>query len=341
MKHSSAEAQENSCYISVLDKSRDWFWGVPSAALRGGSGYVDELRFDGLARALGGSGSRRQALAALVAGLGSTLLLTDVEAKRKKRKKKKKPQPPLPTPCNAACPAGQVCCGDACLPGNCCSAAQCTDAARSVCENNVCVAGACTNRCPAGQVCCGAACVPGDCCTRAECTDASRALCLNNTCAPCTASQQCGAGRVCCSGECRAVACCRDADCPDLECRTNKRCTDNICQYTNLSNGAQCSTGRCCNGVCPPPPTCLPFGACCVDGPDCQNRCCTRQSATTQPSCPTGFFCGPRLPGGPCGSDSDCVSSVCSCGACCAQSGSFCRSNPECCSGTCSQFQCT
>jgi hypothetical protein len=54
---------------------------------------------------------------------------------------------------------GDVCCNGACLAGDCCSDAQCTDPAKPFCTDNICgTTCSSSSQCPSGTLCAGGAC---------------------------------------------------------------------------------------------------------------------------------------------------------------------------------------
>lgn len=159
---------------------------------------MDSDRFDRLSRAMTRPGSRRSALAALVAGALASALAPSVEVDAKKRKKRKKRKSGNPAP--ACSPIGQPC-----GSGGCCGGA--------TCQGAVC-------RCPDGMGRCGDRCVGPDGCAAGHACDKSAAVDVcpgASTCTGQNASGQkvcCGIDRVhgcefgpqaCCSGECGFV----------------------------------------------------------------------------------------------------------------------------------------
>jgi hypothetical protein len=179
---------------------------------------VDHLRFDSLIRALGAAGSRRQALAAAVGGLGTLFLAvdgTDGKKKKKKPSKKKKQRRDDDLPrCLIAC--DEVCC-TAVQP------ACCHGTVYSLCYD------------PATESCCpdlggqfATACPPQTRCEFFD--DPNDTLGPASFCCP-SGTTKCGLGccpdgSVCCPGtddSGYAWSCCPDASCDEVatECSSN------------------------------------------------------------------------------------------------------------------------
>jgi hypothetical protein len=141
---------------------------------------MDGSRFDTLARTLSTTGSRRRALAGLVAGsLGLVALRAEETAakkgKGKKRKKRKKKSPSL------TCPSGYTACGQQCfdLRDN---TQHCGTCATVCSPGKDCCNGVCTNLQDDDNNCltCGVKCLPDPLLDRPQ-----GAICVNGTCEQC------------------------------------------------------------------------------------------------------------------------------------------------------------
>ena len=80
--------------------------------------------------------------------------------------------------------------------------------------------------------------------------------------------------------------------------------------------------GHCCQGgVCSPPLDCLSVNEPCGTPEECAQTCCTERGAACS-SALDDCICDARGPGGPCGSNGDCVDpAICFCGTCCCGDG--------------------
>jgi hypothetical protein len=150
---------------------------------------------------------------------------------------------------------------------------------------------------------------------------------------PCSTAADCFDG-VCRAGVCKLapgaactvdVACgshlCRDNLCvtcgPDTDCPSNQ-CNGGVCA---LLGGAYCAAGTDCRSV-----GCTTSGYCIQSG----SEVCTRASCLTH-YCTTGTsYCAT------CSAASDCsLGTACTGGSCLSPAGAYCRTSPECASGTC------
>jgi hypothetical protein len=274
---------------------------------------MESHRFDILAQRLG-TGSRRQALAAFVAGAIAPLFLrteaNEVAAKCKGYKGK--------------CKKKSSCCGQAglhCHKDRCrckkgwkrCSETGpgCTNV-KSDPDN----CGTCGNECPAGTPCC----INGSCqelCGGSCCADCFMDFLNGETPQPLTAT--CcgpGSGTICSSTKQQTS----DDECcwPDQECVNGGCCCDG-CQGAVICGGACCPSVACCNGECCPDgqvcgqtteglacvtadrecSNCLP-GEVCHDGVCCSgDRVCT-DILDGDFCCPVGEYCNFMDPVGGC-----------------------------------------
>jgi hypothetical protein len=245
----------------------------------------------------------------------------------------------LPNPTNPC--AGD--CDGACGPDEECAYARpvCACAPAPACGGS---GGTCGGNCPAGSSAChfdtfngfclcegpgcglkGSSCTADQDCCNGLC-DASAHYC---TCLPPQAS--CTQALDCCSNTCGAGTCCIPTGSP---CTTGSDCCSGTCDATGhcacLSPGAACADGSaCCSGTCQVGQcTCLLRGASCNGSSDCCSGVC---DASGQCSC--------LLPGAACSPDGNnfaCCSGFCQSGQCtCSFTNLACRTNAECCSGTC------
>lgn len=249
---------------------------------------MDGSRFDQLARALSGAGTRR-GLLRMVAALPLLAGLADVpdaaadscarkcrkksnkKARRRCRKRCQKPQPPA-CETNADCLPGEVCQNGQCLPGP----DECTtDGDCGACES--CGNGVCVSTCGQGAICRGDQC-----------------------CQPLTA---CPDGRDCgvMDDQCGGLLQCGPNSCGD-----GFFCFDNRCfcpQGYETCQGACCDVDEVCAGG---------DGPCCT--PNCDGKACGENDdcggACQEGRCPICHFCregicGQELPGTFCGGASD------------------------------------
>jgi hypothetical protein len=125
-------------------------------------------------------------------------------------------------------------------------------------------------------------------------------------------------------------------ECEVCERRTCVPLTGTVC-------GSDGSGLRCCNGTCPPDPTCDPVGTACPGGSAdaenaCQAACCSRRLVCGGATCQ----CISSRVGGTCGSDVDCRDGHhCHCGTCCLAPGYGDNENPDFDCGICCSGQCT
>lgn len=141
--------------------------------------------------------------------------------------------------CDCNTGGGEVCCGGACIAGDCCDAAGCPSSHDS-CVDHRCTCdagyescgGACNCNTGGGEVCCDGNCRSGDCCGEADCPG-PHDTCHGNRCtceadwSSCAGSCDCntGAGAICCDGACYVGTCCSDDDCtPPTTCSLGHRC---------------------------------------------------------------------------------------------------------------------
>jgi hypothetical protein len=166
-----------------------------------------------------------------------------------------------------------ICQGNACIVGNCHTAATCNNTAQ-VCNSFTCggcsSTADCTNAYGANHVCTGGACVSGNCNTEADC--GGNQLCLSNACVACpagpTGDAQCvtqyGALHICLGGQCLPGNCHdTSTDCIGVgqlcgisAAHTCGSCGsgstgDNACKGdTTYGSGDICLTGSCVQGDC-------------------------------------------------------------------------------------------
>ena len=181
---------------------------------------------------------------------------------------------------------GTINCGD--CPAVVCKSVACTD--HQCVYTNTADGGTTTGCSTNGKKCCkGQCCTSGQVCTgEGCCTPHSKSTTCNGKCG--TVTNNCGQQVVC------------DA-CAVQTCKTSS-CTENICVYTNQTNGqggSNCpSPKQCCNGVC------------CGSGKSCVNGVC-KDNCGSNPPCGDGKTC---------------------CGGTC-QTGICCELNEGCTAGTC------
>lgn len=195
-----------------------------------------------------------------------------------------------------ACPAGQIPCGNACIPA-CTASDQCHGA--GVCDATT---GRCTNP-PAGDgTSCndGNACTPTDTCVSGSCTGSNPVVC--------NASDQCHDAGVCdrSTGSCSDPAKPNDTICnaDSNACTIGDSCQNGVCtagsvptcQVCNACSGgacqpvatdANCATG-CCNGVC------------CAAGEQCVAGACSAPTPTPTEQAPASTPTETPIPGGSC-----------------------------------------
>ena len=210
---------------------------------------MDPARFDHLTRSLFATGTRRQALASTLAGLGSLLDVFEGNARRHRhgrnnKKKRKKDDKPKCKPLEEQC--GQGCCEPITRP--CCNGL-CCDFEWTCCKNKLC--------CPKGFQCVGTndkpkCCHPDD----PDCCPASRR-----------------------SGTRDAPVCCapNETPCGDSCCSSDRYCCGTKCCPPAAS---VCDPG----GGDDPPACCYPgtkpcHGTCCGD--DAHTLCCDKSNGQT------------------------------------------------------------
>lgn len=255
--------------------------------------------------------------------------------------------------------------GDPCTTGSTCSGGTCGAGSPVVCNDpnecqtgpGTCVpaTGACSYPAKSDGTRCGDKCTQA--CTAGVCGSGSPVVCDSpnecqsaGTCDPgtglCSAPTDKPDGTRCgdkCTRACTAGACVASTpvSCPATQCQTAGTCNPStgLCSApTNDPNGTSCSTGRCCDGVCPPPPTCLASSVCCGsdDPAPCFTLCCSRLAEGAF----CGYKCAAGLYGSGCGSDGDCQRGICICGTCCGAPGDSCLNPGDCCSGVCNGEVC-
>lgn len=199
---------------------------------------------------------------------------------------------------NNPCPSGQECRNFACVAAD---VPECTT--RSECPSgNLCIDGDCVEAaesCVFNSECDGGRCVDGQC--RSTCSDNSECAngeqCRAGLCDPveCQRSADCAAGNICVDAQCfdtcnaatgvgceAGYACNGNGYCevdPNVECRSNAECGDQICEngacISPCTCNQDCSTGEVCN---------LNSGACeAASAPitSCEDSC----------DCPSGQTC--------------------------------------------------
>ena len=196
-----------------------------------------------------------------------------------------------------------ICQGNACIVGNCHTAASCNNTAQ-VCNSFTCGMCAvdldCTNAYGANHVCAGGACVSGNCNNSGQC--GGNQLCINHACTACTAGSagdaQCmgdttyGAMHICLAGQCVA------GNCHD----TSSECigVGQICGISAAHTCGSCGSGSAGDNACKGD-TAYGSGDICLTGGCVQGDC-----HDTSTECSAGKVCG--------------VSTAHTCGSCSAGS---------------------
>ena len=181
-----------------------------------------------------------------------------------------------------------ICQGNACIVGNCHTAASCNNTAQ-VCNSfscGMCSADTdCTNAYGANHVCSGGACVSGNCNNSGQC--GGNQLCINHACTACTAGSagdaQCvgdttyGAMHICLGGQCLA------GNCHD----TSTDCigVGQICGITAAHNCGSCGSGSAGDNACKGD-TVYGSGDICLSGACTQGDC-----HDTSADCTAGKIC--------------------------------------------------
>ena len=320
---------------------------------------MDDRRFDAWVRRFAGPHSRRQALRALVGGLGGELFGAAAHEAAAQSCRTSDNCPDCMTcqrrqgestgRCVGGCKTGTVCCDGTCkVPGprTCCTdSSQCGDERGCL----WCDGGRCRPR-PNGREC-------GNCkrCKEGACTEADPELLCDGVC--------CGEGKICTDDVCCPIA----RECSSLFGRTccpeGERCTqeDGCCpQARACGNGPgaraaeccdddeQCVDGRCCpveracgDRCCPRNHRCRGRGDCC---PECLEggRCCERGSVCINAGFTTTNTCCNESVNEPCGANGDGTFAACCsnaneecCNGKCVEKGSCCKDGRKPCNGRC------
>ena len=232
---------------------------------------MDADRFDTLTRSLTAAGSRRRALAAVLAGslgvLGST-------ASAKKKKKKKGKNKDRNTDCPQSKPnrCGDKCCkpSEACIKGKCVN--HCNDGKKNFGETGVDCGGTCIDPPGSGFGTCviGQGCDDDGDCFSAVCEVTASG---QKQCVFCRASRDCSLiapdRPACINFEC--FQCSRDADCPRPgQPPERDKCVEPV--SAECPAGHPCACRQCRNSVdCAQGQTCDENGACieCISNADC------------------------------------------------------------------------
>jgi hypothetical protein len=196
-----------------------------------------------------------------------------------------------------------ICQGNACIVGNCHTAATCNNTAQ-VCNSFACgmcsTTADCTTAYGANHVCTGGACVSGNCNVAADCGTAGQ-VCVSHACVACTAGptgdaqcvNQVGPMEICLNGGCVA------GNCHD----TSSDCmagSGQICGIAAPHTCGSCGTGNTGDNACKGDTT---YGS----GDICLGGACTQGDChDTSTDCTAGKICG--------------VSSAHTCGNCSAGS---------------------
>ena len=226
----------------------------------------------------------------------------------------------------------------------CCSASDCTDPAKPICDRNRCVScsattcpngccrnGRCTAECPLCEICTDGQCVAKACGACEECN--ANGDC-ESTCALC---EECSGGQ-CVAKTCGACEDCNAATggCESI-CQSNETCCGGACTdtQTDSSNcgecGEACSAGYVCDegtcrSTCTGPACVCPAGATACDwfsqaSPSCSNGCnCAERADGSGSTCfGNGINCSFFFP---CVTDADCAQIYPGQGLVCIRKGS-------------------
>jgi hypothetical protein len=281
------------------------------------------------------------------------------------------------TPCSTGTVTAGVCCDGQCVPGDCCTTADCTGVVNA-CTEHTCTCGggpACTR---ATERCCGAS--PGGTCVHDQ-TDPTNcggcghhcpagtcqvATCTHGVCGTAPVPDDtnpggaCPGSEVCCSGACTDRSTNHDHcgtcnnPCNDRVCATGA-CFSGMCQ-TELTPRGQpgpfCPDGQCCTGTCCTNPTpvcdqdicirCINIDHCGPDQGCCPaGICCDRgHECCSDHCCDAGQVCCDSTLGTCCGGDQVCCGDHC-CGAdqtCCGDH--CCDAGHTCCGLQCLEGSC-
>ena len=153
---------------------------------------------------------------------------------------------------------------------------------------------------------------------------------LGSECCPvCDEAHACANGQRCCAGRCVSAQCCGAGDCPDDQTCKTRDCIGGQCVYANQTPDGNAGTGcanpqQCCNGVCCPSGQTCCNGTCCASGKCCGNTCCAGDCCGNSCCAP-----GQRCCGGTCIPEESC---------CINNSPTNCPAGQRCCepTGTCS-----
>ncbi len=181
-----------------------------------------------------------------------------------------------------------ICQANACIVGNCHTAATCNNTAQ-VCNSFTCgmcsTTTDCTNAYGANHVCSGGACISGNCNNSGQC--GGNQLCINHACTACTAGatgdSQCvadttyGAMHICLAGQCLA------GNCHD----TSGECMNGqLCGISTAHTCGSCGTGTAGDNACKGDTT---YGS----GDICLSGACTPGDChDTSTDCTAGKICG-------------------------------------------------
>lgn len=276
---------------------------------------MDSIRFDAITRRLGAAGTRRQGLAALVAGVAVQMIpgpgVEEAEASCKGYKRRCKKKRHCCKQDGLRCKRGRCRCkkGWKHCPG---TGDDCT---RVKADANHC--GTCGNACPPETPCC----INGSCqelCGGSCCADCFMDFLDGETPQPGTAT--CcdpGAGTFC-KGNKHDPA---DDECcwPDQECVDGHCCSDGF-QGAVICGGTCCAEASCCNGKC------CPEGQVCATVNGEQACVSASRPCTVSAECHTGESCVGGI----------CCSGGRVCDDVCCPSGEYCdntppEDDPECC----------
>lgn len=299
---------------------------------------MDDARFDRLTRQLAAGRSRRSVLKGLAGGFGAgiaALLGGGSAAAKPKCRQAGRPCEGHQTCCAgllcvadgdgsarrcAACPSGQIACGDgcvdACMPSDQCHDAGVCDPATGACVNPAkpdgaaCVDGACcAGECvalgtPSNCAGCGDACADSERCTGAGCCPAERSCnerccaagetCVDPAASTCGADPTCPDGRpacgeVCCAADetCNAEGSACEADVPVSVCDALGCGNSSTCAPADARNPRGCFCSVTVEGVC----ACA-RGGLCVDASACKaSSDCPPGSRCYNSPCSQGSVC--------------------------------------------------
>jgi hypothetical protein len=233
--------------------------------------FMDDRRFDSLARSLANGASRRSVLKGILglggaAVAGGTLLDGKTEAARR----------PTPTPKPVRCPGNQTPVGGVCT---------CPDTAPYECGPACCTGEAGDPPSPTHTECCDNACCHGTC--------YGEELCCPTNPGP---GEQPPTHQICSSAQ--GVECCpADQDCCEVD-----GCCETVCWGGEDGNSNCCSPGAFCPGNDSPDLCCTNNFICCGAGtsgnlcrdPNVANGCCTTED------CPSGQVCESNVCVTPC-----------------------------------------